>query len=69
MHRFRESSSYHPRLTVSSAILKPLFGKKLLQLGGFALQQEWFFHVIPMETLTGYNLTLTYENRSTNKII
>ena len=56
-HRFRESSSYHSRLTASSAILKPIFAKKLLQLGDFALQQQWFFHVIPMETLTGYNLT------------
>ena len=56
-HRFRESSSYQPRLTASSAILKPIFAKKLLQLGDFALQQQWFFHVIPMETLTGYNLT------------
>ena len=56
-HRFRDSSSYQPRLTASSAILKPIFAKKLLQLGDFALQQQWFFHVIPMETLTGYNLT------------
>ena len=33
------------------------FCQKLLQLRDFALQQQWFFHVIPMETLTGYNLT------------
>ena len=52
-----DSSSYQPRLTASSAILKPIFAKKLLQLGDFALQQQCFLHVIPMETLTGYNLT------------
>ena len=40
MHRFRESSFYQARLTAGSAILKPIFAKKLLQLGDFALQQQ-----------------------------
>ena len=46
-----------PRLIARSSILKPIFGKKLLQLEDFALQQQGFLHVIPMATLTGYNLT------------
>ena len=46
-----------PRLIARSSILKPIFGKKLLQLEDFALQQQGFLHVIPMATLTAYNLT------------
>ena len=45
-----------PRLIARSSILKPIFGKKLLQLEDFALQQQGFLHVIPMANLTGYNL-------------
>ena len=45
-----------PRLITRSSILKPIFGKKLLQLWDFALQQKGFLHVIPIATLTGYNL-------------
>ena len=37
-------------------MLKPIFAKKLLQLGDFAWQQQLFSYVISMETLTGYNL-------------
>ena len=39
-----------PRLIARSSIMKPIFGKKLLQLENFALQQQGFLHVIQMAT-------------------
>ena len=59
-HRFRDTRPLLlPRLWAKWSGVKPILAKKLLQLGDFAMQQHWFSHVISMEILTGYNLTLT----------
>ena len=62
-NRFRDTRPLLlPRLWAKWSRVKPILAKKLLQLGDFAMQQHWFSHVISMEILTGYNLTLTYIN-------
>ena len=62
-HRFRDTHPLLlPRLWAKWSGVKPILAKKLLQLGDFAMQQHRFSHVISMEILTGYNLTLTYIN-------